>query len=187
MASGVVPKWCCMHAISEPKGDLIAFKQKSWKKFLECGSRWQNLACSEGETILKSSQLLSINFNADIADVLETPIEVAVENGAGYHRECYQLICNISKLAAAESKKRKIDEVDGKLNSCCVNRHSAMVFKIINKLHAQHHSDMTWLSRHASQLTTVYKLQPVEPSPSSATSLSKMFLFLTNYWCLNGD
>jgi len=131
-----------MHAISEPKGDLIAFKQKSWKKFLECGSRWQNLACSEGETILKSSQLLSINFNADIADVLETPIEVSVGNGAGYHRECYQLICNISKLAAAESKKRKIDEVDGKLNSCCVNRHSAMAFKIINKLHAQHHSGM---------------------------------------------
>jgi hypothetical protein len=61
MAALSSPKWCCLHVNFRTKGDIIAFKDKGWKKFIECGSRWYKLDCSGGETNRDTAHLLGVN------------------------------------------------------------------------------------------------------------------------------
>ncbi|XP_071832154.1 uncharacterized protein [Apostichopus japonicus] len=113
------PKFCCMHVVTNTKQSLTPFKIKSWSKFIECQSRWQNLDCFEGEIARRTTQQFGLSL---------TQTEPNVIPGSGYHRECYQKFCNVRRLQTAESKRRKLQtDEDADIESDCGNEGDSSV------------------------------------------------------------
>lgn len=44
---------CCIHVVPNEQGQIVKFKEKSWRKFLSCCIRWANITHTVEATVLE--------------------------------------------------------------------------------------------------------------------------------------
>ena len=91
---------CCIHSENASGHDLKPFNATTWAKALTSAAIWQY---SDGKKAKIAKEFLALINRTSVGDSVEIPQQ------SGFHRKCYQLFTDKTKLDQAKRKQEKAE------------------------------------------------------------------------------
>lgn len=105
-SDGTQEKTCFMHCDITAKGKITPFSDHSWGRFLEYVEKWTEIDSIQGDI----ARLFTAKHGSELNSAAVKP------SNAGYHRSCYAVFANKSKVEKAHKaleNKRRLAETNG--------------------------------------------------------------------------